>query len=62
MLDKNNYQTCGIGLLAEETKRHYRVACQSTFVEQEQDCHETTENHQANDLWRIPGKGGSSKV
>ena len=62
VLDEPKSKACYIGLVAEDSERHDRMASQPAFVDDEQDCHERPDRNQADHLWRIPRVGCTTKV
>lgn len=62
MLCKANGKARSIGLLAEQAKGYYWIACESTFIEEKQYGHQSANHDKADDLRRIPGVRCTSKV
>lgn len=62
MLCEANGKTRSIGLVAEQAKRHYRIAGKSTFVEDKQENHQRANYDKEDDLGRVPGVRCPSKV
>ena len=62
MMCKANSKACSIGFMAEQAKGHYWIACESTFIEEKQHSHQSTNHDKADDLRRIPGVRCTSKV
>ena len=62
VLCEANSKACSIGLKAEQAKGHYWIPCESTFIEEKQDRHQSTNHDKADDLRRVPGVRCTSKV